>query len=72
MCTYDSAANNNAGGFWVSNFNTKTSICLEWTGAFLRSIRATTHLQTGMYGGAIDYETGGATSLWIFSQSPLM
>ncbi|MEZ5056879.1 MAG: T9SS type A sorting domain-containing protein [Saprospiraceae bacterium] len=69
MCTYDSTANNNAGGFWVSNFNTDINL-FGMDGTFLRSIRATTHLQTGMYGGAIDYETGGATSLWIFSQSP--
>lgn len=67
--TYDATANNNAGGFWVSNFTTDI-IQIDLNGNALGSISSATHGLGGMYGTACDNLTSGGPYLWVFDQGP--
>jgi len=65
--TFDPTANNNQGGFWVSNFNTDIDQ-IDLSGNILNTIAAATHTLNGMYGSAFDSLTTGGPYLWVFSQ----
>jgi hypothetical protein len=65
--TYDATANNNAGGFWVSNFTTDI-VQIDLNGNVLATISAATHGLGAMYGTAFDNLTAGGPYLWVFDQ----
>lgn len=64
--SYDPAANNNDGGFWVGDWAT-TLYLVSRTGATLASIPAATHGQTSVYGTAFDNVTPGGPFIWTIS-----
>lgn len=63
MCAYDASLNDNAGGFWISNFDTDI-ISVDMSGNQLSVIPSGTHGVSSMYGGAID----GDGHLIIYNQ----
>lgn len=67
FCTYDPTLDNNAGGFWIGNFNTDI-VAVSRTGAVLNTITVATHTLSGMYGAAYDGLSSGGPYLWVFNQ----
>jgi hypothetical protein len=65
--TYDSTANNNAGGFWLGNWATNI-YQIDMAGNTLATIANTTHNLSGMYGAAIDNSSVGGPYLWVHWQ----
>lgn len=65
--TYDSTANNGAGGFWLGNWSTDI-YQVDMTGNTLAVIPNTIHGLSGMYGAAIDNSSVGGPYLWVHWQ----
>ena len=65
--TYDSTANNGAGGFWLGNWSTDI-YQVDMLGNTLMTIADTTHGLSGMYGAAIDNSSIGGPYLWVHWQ----
>lgn len=66
--TYCPASNNNAGGFWISNFGSPL-VEVDLTGTVLTSIPQSIHTLVGVYGIAYDELSPGGPFLWAFDQT---
>lgn len=66
--TYDPAADNGNGGFWIGNFNTDI-LLINTSGALVTTIAQSVHGLGGMYGAAYDGISVGGPYLWVFHQA---
>jgi hypothetical protein len=64
---YDSTANGNTGGFWISNFNADF-VLISMSGVTLETITVGEYNAASVYGIAFDPYTSGGPYIWAFSQ----
>lgn len=66
--TYCPTSNNNAGGFWISNFGSPL-VEVDLSGTVLASIPQSIHTLAGVYGISYDGLSPGGPFLWAFDQT---